>query len=311
MSTQPISRPVAQQAARWLLHLQQDSSPQALQGCADWRAAHADHERAWQLAARFSAQVQAIPPQLAHTALQRPAALGRRATLKALTSLVVLGSLGVTLQRTGSLDGLMADISTGVGERRRLTLDDGSELHLNTDSAVDIRYSASERLLVLRRGELYLRTGADPRPLRVQSTWGAFQPLGTRFAVRQFDGHDRLQVFEGAVAATPLQGETVRIEAGGQALLGADGVRRLSAVAGSAGWIDGVLRVERMPLGEFVAELGRYRTGWTRCAPEVAGVLVSGTFQLNDTEAALAALAMAFPVRVQSVTRYWVTVVAA
>lgn len=311
MSTQPIARPIAQQAARWLLRLQQDRSPQALQACAAWRAEHAEHERAWQLAARFSAQVQAIPPQLARTALQRPAALGRRATLKALTSLVVLGSLGVTLQRSGSLDGLMADIRTGVGERRLVTLDDGSELHLNTDSAVDIRFSASERLLVLRKGELYLRTGADPRPLRVQSAWGAFQPVGTRFAVRQLDGHDRLQVFEGAVMATSLQGDALRTGAGEQAVVGADGLSRLGPVSAGSGWIDGVLRVERMPLAEFVAELGRYRSGWTRCAPEVAGVLVSGTFQLNDTEAALAALAMAFPVRVRYVTRYWVTVEAA
>lgn len=311
MNAQPIARPIAQQAARWLLRLQQDSSPEALRECAAWRAAHAEHERAWQLATRFSAQVQAIPSQLARTALQRPAALSRRGTLKALTSLVVLGSLGVTLQRRGTLEGLMADLSTGVGERRRLTLEDGSELQLNTDSAVDIRYSANERLLVLRKGELYLRTGQDPRPLRVQSAYGTFQPLGTRFAVRQFAGHDRLQVFEGAVAATSASGQTLRIEAGEQALVSAGQVSRIGPAPVSTGWIDGVLRVERMPLGEFVAELGRYRHGWTRCAPEVAEVLVSGTFQLNDTEAALAALAMAFPVRVQYVTRYWVTLVPA
>lgn len=311
MTAHAISRPVAQQAARWLLHLQQDGSPQALQDCATWRAAHADHERAWQLAARFSTQVQAIPPQIARTALQRPAALGRRATLKALGSLVVLGSLGVTLQRTGTFDGVMADASTGVGERRRLTLDDGSELHLNTDSAVDIHYSASERLLVLRRGELYLHSSPDPRPLRVQSARGTFQPLGTRFSVRQFDRHDRLQVFEGAVAAKPVRGDGVRIEAGEQAAVSADQVICTGAVPAGADWVDGVLRVERMPLADFVAELGRYRHGWTRCAPEVAQVLVSGTFQLNDSEAALAALAMAFPVRVRYVTRYWVTVVAA
>lgn len=311
MTPRPIARAVARQAAHWLLRLQQDPSPQARQACAAWRAADTEHERAWQLAARFSAQVQAIPPQLAQATLQRPAALSRRATLKALTSLLVLGSLGLAAQRSGTLDGLMADISTGIGERKRLTLADGSELQLNTDSAVDIRYSAGERLLVLRRGELYLRTGADPRPLRVQSRWAAFRPLGTRFAVRQFDEHDQLQVFEGAVAASREGGESLRIEAGGQAVVDSDGVTRLGTAAASASWVDGVLRVERMPLAEFVAELGRYRHGWTRCAPEVAGVLVSGTFQLADTDAALAALAMAFPLQVRYVTRYWVTVVAA
>ncbi|MGE7993232.1 FecR domain-containing protein [Pseudomonas sp. NPDC089554] len=311
MNAAPIPRPIARQAAQWFLRLQQDDSAPAHQACAAWRAAHADHERAWQLAAQFSAQVKAIPPEVARSALQHPAALGRRATLKTLTSLVVLGSLGVTLQRTGTWDGLLADVRTGVGERRQLTLEDGSTLHLNTDTCVDIHFTANERRVTLRRGELYLSTGVDPRPLRVQSKWGTFQPLGTRFSVRQYPASDLLQVFEGKVAATSPGGQTLTIDAGGQASVDAKGVSQAVAAPANAGWLDGVLRVERMPLGELIDELARYRHGWTRCAPEVAGLRVSGTYQLNDTDAALAALAMAFPVRVRYVTPYWVTLVPA
>ncbi|MFF7062014.1 FecR domain-containing protein [Pseudomonas sp. NPDC008258] len=311
MMSPPVSRPVAQQAARWFLCLQGGASEGEQQACAAWRAASAEHERAWQLATRFSAQVQSIPPSVARSTLQRPAALGRRAAVKALTSLVVLGSLGVTLSRTGTMDALLADISTAVGERRQLTLDDGTELHLNTDTAVDIRYSAGERLLVLRRGELYVSTGKDPRPMLVRSAWGMFQPLGTRFAVRQYEQHDELKVLEGTVAVTPRAGGTLRIEAGQQALVSANRVRRVDSALARVDWLDGVLRVERMPLASFLAELGRYRHGWVRCAPEVARLEISGVYQLADSDAALRALAMAFPLRVNYLSRYWVTVVPA
>ncbi len=314
MNGAPIERKVAHQAAQWFLRLQAaTATEQERQACDQWRAADDAHERAWQLAARFSAQVQSIPPAIGRSTLQRPATLNRRATLKALTSLVVLGSLGASLSRTGVLDNVLADASTGVGERRRITLADGSELHLNTDSAVDIRFSADARTLVLRRGEVFVRTAADPRPLRLESARGLFQPLGTRFSVRQEADHDLLRVVEGAVLATPRDAAQAarRIAAGEQATLTADTVSALATPVTAVDWVDGVLRVQRMPLAQVLAELSRYRHGWIRCAPEVADLPVSGTFQLADTDAALAALALTFPVRVRYVTRYWVTLEAA
>ena len=165
MSATPISREIAHEAAQWFLRLQAaDADEQAHQACARWRSAHAEHERAWQLAARFSTQIQSIPASVGRATLQRPAVLDRRMALKALTSLVILGSLGLTLSRSATLDSLMADASTGVGERRRITLPDGSELHLNTDSAVDIRFSAEARRLHLRRGEVFIKTATAPAP---------------------------------------------------------------------------------------------------------------------------------------------------
>ena len=314
MSAAPIPREIAHTAAQWFLRLQAtDADEHQRETCARWRGENAEHERAWQLATRFSAQLQSIPPAIGRSTLQRPATLNRRTTLKALTSLVVLGSLGLTLSRNGTLDTLMADASTGVGEHRRLTLPDGTELHLNTDSAVNIRFSAEARTLVLRRGEVLVKTAADARPFLLESARGHFQPLGTRFSVRQQDEHDLLQVTEGAVMATPRDAShaALRIGAGEQATLTARTVSKLSSSVKSVDWVDGVLRVDRMRLTDFVAELSRYRHGWIRCAAEVAQLQISGAFQLADTDAALAALALTFPVRVRYVTRYWVTLVPA
>ncbi|MNT40898.1 fec operon regulator FecR [compost metagenome] len=61
-------------------------------------------------------------------------------------------------------------------------------------------------------------------------------------------------------------------------------------------------------LGDFLDELGRYRRGQLNCAPEVAELLISGSYPLADSERILDLLEVALPVRVRRFTRYWVTV---
>jgi len=75
-----------------------------------------------------------------------------------------------------------------------------------------------------------------------------------------------------------------------------------------AAWTRGLLIVERLRLEDFLVELGRHRAGALRCDPAVRDLIVSGVYPLDDTELALATLAQALPVRVDRVTRYWVTV---
>ncbi len=76
----------------------------------------------------------------------------------------------------------------------------------------------------------------------------------------------------------------------------------------AGGWADGVVEARGAPLGEVLEALGPYRAGWLGYAPEVAGLKVTGVFQLNDTDAALDAIAQSLPVRVVHRTRWWVRV---
>ncbi|MFN2915791.1 FecR domain-containing protein, partial [Escherichia coli] len=59
---------------------------------------------------------------------------------------------------------------------------------MNTDSALDVRYDAGQRLLRLYRGEIYLRTAADrrepPRPILGRTRQGLLRALGTAFSVQ-------------------------------------------------------------------------------------------------------------------------------
>lgn len=310
----PIDRKIAREAASWFLRLQAPTATaQEHQACVEWRELHLDHERAWQLATRFHAQLQAIPPAIGKSALRRTEPLGRRAALKALTSMVVLGSLGVAASRHPTVAGLTADTRTGVGELREVTLPDGTHVHLNTDSAIDIRFSRHERTLIMRKGEIYVTTAVDiegqNRPFVVESDRGYFRPLGTQFSIRRKDDFDDLTVTQGTVEVTPRLAptDTLAVGAGQRAALTGGSVKLLPGSVIAVDWISGVLRVERMHLADFANELGRYRHGWIRCAPEVAQLQVSGTFQLRDTDNALAAVALVLPIKIRYITRYWVT----
>lgn len=301
---------VARQAASWyMLMLDEQVSPAEREACARWRAAAPEHERAWLKAQRVQAQLGLLPQRLAMGTLNRE----RRQTLKQLLVLAIVAPLGYAGYRQAVP---AASHTTAVGEHRRVELADGTVLDLNTNSAVDVNFDPEQRLIHLLRGEILVDSGADAhsvrhRPLRVASNEGLMEALGTRFLVRQRDGSTQLTVFEGAVRVTPAHGLQQVIEAGQQVDFNSQGSGAVAAAREQDSlWTRGRLIAEEMPLSEFLSELGRYRHGWLRCAPDVARLPISGAFQLEKTDQILAALPATLPVHVEYRTRYWVTVTA-
>ena len=76
-------------------------------------------------------------------------------------------------------------------------------------------------------------------------------------------------------------------------------------------WSRGMLVADNLTLGAFIAELARYRTGLLGCDPAVAGLRLSGVFQLAEPDALLDDLPRILPVRLIARTRWWLRVVAA
>lgn len=304
----PISRKVARQAAHWfvLMHEQPLGTAQQ-QACARWRATDPEHERAWQRVQHVQQQLGGLPPSVALGTLNRE----RRQALKALLVVAAMAPAGYLGYRAGTQQGWMADYRTAVGERHQLTLADGSRVNLNTDSAIDVRFDAGQRLIRLVRGEIVVTTGADAaqRPLRVVSEQGVMEPLGTRFGVRQFDGITQLAVLQGSVRATPAHAASQMITAGEQLSFSAGSIGPLRPANEQAmRWTQGQLVAEDLPLRDFLQELTRYRPGRLHCDDSVSDLRISGGFQLDNTDAILAALPTTLPVKVSYRTRYWVTV---
>jgi transmembrane sensor len=155
-----------------------------------------------------------------------------------------------------------------------------------------------------------LTSGHDPlRPLIVETPAGDVQALGTRFGVRELSDGSRVDLYEGRLRVTPLHGAAVQMKAGDSLWFNPRQSTALAAVdANASSWTEHRLIAERQPLGAFVAQLSRYRPGLLRCDQAVSGLLLTGVFPLDDTDAILAALERSLPVQVQAVTRYWVTI---
>lgn len=313
---------VARRAVEWLVELQSGDATEATrQALQHWLDQHRDHERAWRRIEAVNGRLRSVAAAsgIAHATLAPPRSVKRRETIKALAVLLFAGGAAWVIEDNTPWREFLADERTGVGERRTVTLTDGTTVALNTDSAINVRFSITERRVRLVSGEILVTTGKDDgpygdhsaRPFLVETAQGELHPLGTRFAVRQQPEVSRVDVFEGAVSIRPRDGAglTRTLRAGEQARFTRTAIGEPApANEGDTAWTEGTLVASGMRLADFLAELSRHRPGRLNCDPAVADQRVSGTYPLADTDRILDTLRTALPVEIHSLTRYWVTV---
>lgn len=326
----PVPPAVLEAAIGWQLRQGEGSAASAdAQALADWLGAHPDHARAWrQLGDIDQHLARAAAGPEARAALLQPRQRRPARVAGAVLSLALAVACGlVVLDRFQPVGQLLADHRTATGERRTIVLPDQTVLHLNTRTAVDVAFSANQRAIRVRAGEVAVETShADPaeqRPFVVLSEEGSLRALGTRFTVRRWpqvsgaaQAGTEVSVSQSAVAArpsscgvaasAPCAAERI-VPAGRGARLVGGRVEPLATAPDADAWKDGMLVVDNQPLGDVVATLARYRAGHLGVAPQVASLRVTGTLPLADTDQALLALTAALPVDVVSATRWWVT----
>jgi transmembrane sensor len=328
-----LDEAVVRQAVDWYVRLA--SGRQTAQDHAEfarWHDAQPDRARAWRRLQAMGDQVQGVAgrvaPEVARATLA--GAGGAPARRQAFKALIWVGAGATALYLVqdqvpwrSQLTSALADARTAAGERRSMMLADGTRLLLNTATAIDIRFDARERRIVLHRGEILVATARDAagRPFVVATRDGTLTPIGTLFTARRDDDDDegkgftRLAVSEGAVqirAADRMDDGPTLVRAGQQVRftrVRIEPVARLQEASQS--WTEGTLTAEGMALADFIAELSRYRAGRLRCAPDVAGLRITGAWPLDGddpTDRILASLERQLPVKVTRLTRYWVTV---
>jgi len=161
---------------------------------------------------------------------------------------------------------LSADHYTATGERRDVTLSDGTVISLNTDSAIELAYTGEKRLIKLMTGEIYVDVFPDKnRPLVVQAGEMQVTALGTEFIVRKAeDENPVVTVTEHSVKVESLQVTALQtvLEQGQQVRLleQRDKLTKVEAidVRLSQSWRDGKLIFKQEPLYKVVEELARY-----------------------------------------------------
>ena len=309
---------LARQAVEWWLQLQEEPDSALLQSqWHAWRAQDPLHEQAWQRIQAVQQRLQGLGDTplaaLARSALVSRRGGDRRRAVQALLLLVLGGGAAWQMEAHLPWRNWVADVRTARGERRRLTLPDGTRLVLNGGSALDIAFGATERRLLLRAGDIHVVTAADSqqpaRPLVVQTEAGEMWPLGTRFTVNVAEGQRSLvAVYEGAVRLRPrLQPQQERVlPAGQQAWLD---MRAVAAAVPTyeeqSAWIDGMLVARNMRLDAVLQALQPATTVSLVCHPAVAGLKVSGTYPLDDVPRIMATLGTLLQLQVRSMRRWW------
>lgn len=298
---------LARAAAQWLALLESGTATERDHaGLQQWRDSHPQHEQIWQKAQLLRQRFTDLPPALAMASLDRPQP-GRRAVLKRALGVAALVPAAWLLSRQLPIDAWRADLHTATGERKRVTLADGSSLQLNTASAVDV--DAARRRVTLVEGEMAL-TVPGAGALTVQTRYGQVIVSQAEVCVRQLSSGCLVSVLKGVVQVQDLRGQMATLQGGQQARLQASGMG--AAVGFDAlqlGWRDGVLTAQNQLLGDFLRELERYRPGVMRWDSSLETLRVTGSFQLADTDRILALLASTMALEVQFRTRYWVTLV--
>ncbi|RVD79072.1 FecR domain-containing protein [Pseudomonas koreensis] len=312
-SSKPVSAQVLDAAIAWQLSLD-SGSPLEREEFAKWHSAHEEHARAWRQLGMLDQRFSVANGPARSALLQSREGIRRRVRKlgSGLASLVAVVGLALLVgDRYLPLDYWLADQRTATGEQRTVRLADGTLLNLNTHSAVDVRFDARQRLIVLQEGEILVETGhGDARPFIVETREGSMRALGTRFLVKREEQGTRLSVLQSAVAAHPQNHPQEQIlREGQQVLIRNDGLDSVAALTpGADAWTRGMLVVDNARLEDLVHELGRYRRGYLGVAPEVADLRITGSFPLHDTDKALSALLPTLPVQIEQRTPYWVTV---
>jgi transmembrane sensor len=314
----PIPPAVARRAVEWLVELQ--DKPLSVTLHEEWRrwlAAHPDHERAWRRIEAVNGQLSGISDPLksaiARATLAPPASNSRRRAVKSLAVLIFAGVTAWTVEEKTPWRQLTADLRTGRGERKTVQLADGTQLILNTDTAVSIAFNDEERRIKLIAGEILITTAKDPqpigRPFLVESAQGQAKALGTYYAVRQRGDTTAVSVFKGAVEIQPNERDarSLVIQAGQQASFTSSyAMQSLSfADENSIAWAEGFIVARSMRLADFIAELTRYSKAPLTCDPAVANLRVSGSYPVADIDKVLETLCATLGLELHSVTRFW------
>ncbi|MEJ1965568.1 MAG: FecR domain-containing protein [Gammaproteobacteria bacterium] len=188
---------------------------------------------------------------------------------------------------------------TAHAEQRSWRLPDGSVLHLNSDSAVVLRYSASERLAVLERGQAMFQVAKDGgRRFRADARDAQVIAVGTEFDVDRHLGATRVTVLEGRVAVvpgsamprsdTPLLAipHATMVDGGKQLEVGARPASPQPIDVRSArAWTRQQIVFDGTPLGAVVDEFNRYAQVPMRVADaSLKSMPVTGVFSAYDIE---------------------------
>lgn len=210
---------------------------------------------------------------------------------------------------------------TAIGALQTLDLPDGSVVRLNTDSAIDVRFSEAERRIRLVRGEAHFSVARDSaRPFVVAAGGISVRAVGTAFNVRLRTEAVEVMVTHGRVGVertetTPIPFPLTKpLElAAGEKITMPIAARPTAPkpdpvvaavppaeIERALAWQERRVEFEDMPLAEVVAEFNRHNRRQIVILDEQLRLQpFSGTFRADGIEAFVALLQESFEIQVE------------
>lgn len=199
-------------------------------------------------------------------------------------------------------------LRTGPGERRQLSLPDGSQVWLNANTRLTYTLTEEVRQLTLV-GEAYFEVATDSlRPFRVVAGRAVAEVLGTSFNLRAYaaDTAAELSVRTGRVALVAADSrQRLLLQAGQAGTIGQAGGQpaRLAGASDNAlAWKEQQLSFQDEPVSEVVRQLERYYgIVIVLSDPQLGNCQFTGRFEQVSLEQCLAILAATLDLRAEPI----------
>ena len=195
--------------------------------------------------------------------------------------------------------------ATGKGEQRKITLADGSIVDLHAESRLSVRFTRSERQVVLADGQaIFDVTHDERRPFTVEASGRVVRVVGTQFDVRNRQGDLRVTVANGKVQVRPAaaggSGRAFLLTRGQRLEIGHTGIAKLQTVnpQEALDWRIGRLVYRAEPLANVVADLNRQFVEQVEISdPALGSMPITGVIVLDDQAAVMTRLSLMLPIR--------------
>jgi transmembrane sensor len=343
-SAEKKQQAIREQACLWIVKLSAGPSSRELEEIHVWLDESPEHVKALLSVACLWDQVSVLSElsdifPLDEYVASRPPPSRRGLAFSALAVLLLV--LGLQTPLLDWLDarweGLPRDLmelsyETRIGQQSTVVLPDGSEVLLNTNSHIEVSFSATSRDITLHRGEAQFTVTKDKaRPFRVHANGGIVEAIGTVFTVQESAEKTlEVTVIEGIVnftrtreqavgvtaqqsqptaavstqAAAPLDepiplaaGESVHVEETTDTIL--KQTFQPEELESRLAWREGMLLFEGDPLEQVIHEVSRYTSIRIDVDENVRDIAVLGYFRTGDIEGVLLAVQNTFNLKVE------------
>jgi transmembrane sensor len=233
--------------------------------------------------------------EIAAARRRRPVLLGGAAAIAAaMLALVWTGAIPL-------VPGEPDHLRTSFGERRTVTLADGSVITLNSATELRVAMTAAERRIELVDGEAHFAVAKDAtRPFRVRAGTTETEALGTQFDVARLAEQTTVTLIEGSVAVRTIPDQPSvapvieQLQPGQQVAINSEGrvaARRTPRLDSVLAWQRAQIEVNDATVAELLADANRYSaTKIVVRDPSLLEAKISGVFRAGDTEAVVTAL---------------------